>query len=255
MTSGADDHLRALRASSGYNRLCLRAWPCGALAEDSNPTGVKDVKASPTYYSRLRGVNLSCASMRCKAYENTRHSGGIGCPPANCRSVVHGGHHVSGCGALRRRVGFIGRALETGLEGGGVGALAAKPQPAARCRLSDEQKAQLVEILLRGPLAAGYFTDLWTCARLAQVIHKEFGVTYHVDHVGCILHDLGFTPQKPRRKARERDEAAIERWRRHDWPRIKKGDRGGKLVPFPVRQFRAVAKRRDGFVGRVSRVV
>jgi len=113
---------------------------------------------------------------------------------------------------------------------GGVAALAAKPQPAARCRVSDEQKAQLVEILLRGPLAAGYFTDLWTCARVAQVIHKEFGVTYHVDHVGRILHDLGFTPQKPRRKARERDEAAIERWRRHDWPRIKKGARGGKLA-------------------------
>ena len=85
---------------------------------------------------------------------------------------------------------------------GGVDALAAKPQPGPRCRLSDEQKGELVEMLLRGPLAAGYFTDLWTCARVAQVIHKQFGVTYHADHVGRILHDLGFTPQKPRRRAR-----------------------------------------------------
>ena len=84
---------------------------------------------------------------------------------------------------------------------GGVAALAAKPQYVPRCRLSDEQKRQLVEILLRGPLAAGYFTDLWTCARVAQVIDKEFGVTYHADHVGRLLHSLGFTPQKPRRRA------------------------------------------------------
>lgn len=113
---------------------------------------------------------------------------------------------------------------------GGVAALVAKPQPRPRCRLSDAQKAQLVEILLRGPLAAGYFSDLWTCARVAQVIQREFGVTYHADHVGRILHDLGFTPQKPQRRARERDEAAIERWRRVDWPRIKKGEPAEKLA-------------------------
>ena len=113
---------------------------------------------------------------------------------------------------------------------GGDAALASKPQYVPRCRLSDEQKAQLVEVLLRGPLAAGYVTDLWTCARVAQVIQQKFGVTYHADHVGRLLHALGFTPQKPRRKARERDEAAIERWRRRDWPRIKKGERGGKLA-------------------------
>lgn len=115
---------------------------------------------------------------------------------------------------------------------GGVAALAARPQHVPRCRLSDAQKAQLVDVLLRGPLAAGCFTDLWTCARVAQVIHKKFGVTYHADHVGRLLHALGFTPQKPRRKARERDEEAIERWRRVDWPRIKKGERGEKLASF-----------------------
>lgn len=113
---------------------------------------------------------------------------------------------------------------------GGEAALAAKPPHRQACRLSNEQKGQLVEILLLGPLAAGYFTDLWTCGRVRQVIQREFGVTYHVDHVGRLLHALGFTPQKPRRKARERDEAAIERWRREDWPRIKKGEPGGKLA-------------------------
>lgn len=115
---------------------------------------------------------------------------------------------------------------------GGVAALAIKPPHRTACRLSDEQKAELVEMLLRGPLVAGYFTDLWTCARVRQVIQQKFGVTYHVDHVGRLLHGLGFTPQKPRRQARERDEAAIQRWRKEDWPRIKKGEPGGKLALF-----------------------
>jgi len=116
------------------------------------------------------------------------------------------------------------------LKAQGPAGLAAKPHPGPGRRLSDAQQDELVEILLRGPLAAGYFTDLWTCGRVRQVIAEQFGVTYHVDHVGRLLHDLGFSPQKPQRRARERDEAAIERWRREDWPRIKKGEPDGKLA-------------------------
>ena len=54
------------------------------------------------------------------------------------------------------------------------------------------------------------------------MVRKEFRVSYHPDHVGRILHDLGFSPQKPQQVAREQDAAAIERWRKQDWPRIKK---------------------------------
>jgi transposase len=118
------------------------------------------------------------------------------------------------------------------LKAGGPAALAAKPHPGPTPKLADSQKDNLFEILLRGPLAAGYFTDLWTCARVQQVIEEKFGVTYHVDHVGRLLHSLGFSPQLPRRRARERDEEAIKHWRRCDWPRIKKGDRGRKLASF-----------------------
>jgi transposase len=67
---------------------------------------------------------------------------------------------------------------------------------------------------------------LWTCPRVAQVIRREFGVRYHVDHIGRLLRSLGFTPQKPERRARERDESAIQRWVKQDWPRIKKTPRG-----------------------------
>lgn len=112
---------------------------------------------------------------------------------------------------------------------GGLAALAPKRHPGPKSKLSAVQRRRVREILLRGPLAAGFSTDLWTCRRVAEVVQRELGVAYHPDHLGRILHDLGFSPQKPLRRARERDEEAIERWRRGDWPRIKKGDDDGKL--------------------------
>ncbi len=105
---------------------------------------------------------------------------------------------------------------------GGVKALAAVPHPGPKPRLSIDQKQQLVNILRQGPLAAGFKTDLWTCECVAEVVRQTFGVSYHPDHLGRILHDLGFTPQKPRVVARERDEAAIAHWPRYKWPAIKK---------------------------------
>lgn len=104
---------------------------------------------------------------------------------------------------------------------GGVAALAARPHPGPQAKLTAKQKLQLVELLKQGPRAAGYRTELWTCRRVAQLVRKKFGVTYHPDHLGRILHDLGFTPQKPKTVARERDEAAIAHWRRYTWPSLK----------------------------------
>ncbi len=104
----------------------------------------------------------------------------------------------------------------------GVEGLAARPHAGPATKLSEKQRSLLVAILLKGPMAAGYRTDLWTCARVSDVVRKQFGVSYHRDHMRRILHDLGFSPQKPRRVAREQDSAAVERWRRRDWPRIKK---------------------------------
>ena len=105
---------------------------------------------------------------------------------------------------------------------GGLRALAAKPHPGPSPKLSADQKRKLVDLLKAGPAAAGYRTDLWTCRRVADVVRKKFRVAYHADHVGRILHELGFTPQKPQRIAREQDATAVERWRKKDWPRIKK---------------------------------
>jgi len=113
-------------------------------------------------------------------------------------------------------------------ETGGMAALAAKPHPGPPARLSQDQQEQLCDLLVEGARAAGYDNDLWTCRRVAALIAQRFGVSYHFNHVGRILHALGFSPQKPLRRARERDEEAIERWRKEDWPRIKKRDADSK---------------------------
>ena len=108
------------------------------------------------------------------------------------------------------------------LEAGGMQALRAKPHPGRRARLKPEQRKSLEQVLLAGPEAAGFATDLWTLARVAQVIERLCGVKYHPGHVWYILRDMGWSCQKPERRARERDEVAIKAWRKKDWPRIKK---------------------------------
>ena len=109
------------------------------------------------------------------------------------------------------------------VEKGGLEALEAKPHPKPVSRLDAKQKRQLLEILLAGPRKAGYPNDWWTCRRVAEVVAKRFHVEYHPDYIGTILHDLGWTCQKPEQQAREADDAAIECWRTKGWSRIKKG--------------------------------
>ena len=106
----------------------------------------------------------------------------------------------------------------------GVQARAASGRPS---KLGLRQKRRLEALLLKGPLAAGFHTDLWTCPRVAELIKQRFGIDYHVDHVGRLLHDLGWSPQKPTRRAFERDEQAIRRWVREGWPRVKKTPAAG----------------------------
>jgi transposase len=100
--------------------------------------------------------------------------------------------------------------------------LRAKPHPGAKPKLPADRREELAELLLKGPLAHGYPTDLWTLQRVAKLIEKHFGVRYHPSSVWRLLQAIAWTSQKPERRARERDEQAIGRWRRKDWPRIKK---------------------------------
>jgi transposase len=80
----------------------------------------------------------------------------------------------------------------------------------------------LVKLLLRGPLTFGYRTNLWTTTRIAELIKAQFGVRYHRAHVGRLMHSLNWSHQKPERRAIERKEKAIRRWKRKGWARVKK---------------------------------
>lgn len=105
---------------------------------------------------------------------------------------------------------------------GGIEALAAKPTPGRPLKLNLDERRRLADLLLKGPIHHGFASELWTLNRVAEVIENHFGVSYHPSQVWRILLALGWSCQKPESRARERDEQAIARWRRVDWPRIKK---------------------------------
>jgi transposase len=97
-----------------------------------------------------------------------------------------------------------------------------RPTPGRPPKLSGAQRERLKRVLLKGPLAAGYPTDLWTLKRVAEVVTHLFQVEYHPCHVWRLLHSLGWSCQKPERRALQRNEAEIVHWKRHRWPHIKK---------------------------------
>jgi transposase len=109
---------------------------------------------------------------------------------------------------------------------GGARALKVRSSPGRPVKLQPIQRRRLVKVLLKGPLARGYRTNLWTTARIAEVIQQEFGVHYHRDHIGRLMHSFNWSHQKPETRAIERDEKTIARWKKKDWPRVKKTLRG-----------------------------
>jgi transposase len=104
----------------------------------------------------------------------------------------------------------------------GPAGLAPRPVPGCPAKLTARQRERIPKLLLRGALAWGFRTDLWTTPRIAAVIQRTFGVRYHPTHVGRLLAALDWSCQKPERRALERNEPAIAQWKRVIWPRIKK---------------------------------
>jgi transposase len=105
----------------------------------------------------------------------------------------------------------------------GAQPLRQKPPPVAPSRLSDEQRARLPELLAQGAQAHGFRGEVWTCERVAVVIRREFGLSYHPAHVSRVVRALGLSLQKPMRRANQRDEQAIRHWKEQRWPELKKG--------------------------------
>lgn len=118
------------------------------------------------------------------------------------------------------------------VQAAGEGALRVRFSPGRPPSLHARQHQRLVKLLLQGAIANGFRTELWTTARVAVLIRKQFRVRFHRSHVARLLHQLGFSCQKPERRALERKEARIEEWKRKDWPRIKKTLRGWVPTSF-----------------------
>jgi transposase len=95
-------------------------------------------------------------------------------------------------------------------------------RPGRKPEMTDDDRHRLQELLMEGPEKLGYETPLWTCSRVAHLIENEFDIEYHPGHVWKILVDLGWSCQRPERRARERNEEAIRYWRRVTWPDVKK---------------------------------
>jgi transposase len=112
---------------------------------------------------------------------------------------------------------WLARAREGGFE-----ALLARSAPGHPPKLSEAQKRLVPEFLWHGAEAYGFRGDVWTRARIARVIEEEFGARYHPGHVGRLLAELRWTPQVPIRRAIQRDEPAIRRWRDEVWPDLQR---------------------------------
>ena len=106
---------------------------------------------------------------------------------------------------------------------GGAEALRHRPPPGAPRRLAAAQLDRLPALLHRGAEAYGFRGQVWTCGRIAAVIRLACGLTYHPSHVGRLLKAMRWSLQKPARRARQRDEAAIARWRQETWPALNRG--------------------------------
>ena len=106
---------------------------------------------------------------------------------------------------------------------GGRQALAGAGRAGRLPWLTDEQVAEVAAALTQGPKANGFPTDMWTLARVTEVIEKVTGVRYSQTQTWTVLRErLGWSRQRPARRATERDDEAIERWVATEWPRIKK---------------------------------
>ena len=121
--------------------------------------------------------------------------------------------------ALGVTPGAVSQWLKRAREGGAQ-ALVHRMPPGRASRLSAEQKAELVHLLEQGAEAHGFLGNVWTTKRVAAVIKDAFGIRYHPAHMSRLLREVGWSVQKPIRRATQRNDAAIREWWRERWPAL-----------------------------------
>jgi transposase len=126
-------------------------------------------------------------------------------------------------GAIARVLGVTPGAISQWLKRareGGAQALVHRMPPGPPSKLTAEQKAALVRLLEQGAEAHGFLGDVWTTKRVAALIRQAFGVRYHPASMSRLLREIGWSVQKPIKRATQRNEAAIEQWRIERWPAL-----------------------------------
>lgn len=127
--------------------------------------------------------------------------------------------------ALKVSAGAVSGWL-TRARAGGRDALRRRPAPGPTPKLTADQRTRVPELLATGAEAYGFIGEVWTTRRVAVVIQREFGVRYHPAHVCRLLRALGWSVQKPIRRARQRNEDAIATWREDTRPALEKKSSG-----------------------------
>ena len=146
---------------------------------------------------------------------------------ATLRRVRAGRMLLSGKGPteVAEAVGVARQTVQTWknrLDKGGIDALRSMGGKGRPAKLVQRQLDVLRRCLLSSPTEYGFGTELWTLKRIRLLIERQFGVSFSEVHVWRILGALGFSSQKPERRAIERDEAAVQRFKRKTWPALKK---------------------------------
>jgi transposase len=124
--------------------------------------------------------------------------------------------------------------------GGSTRGLKARRRTGRPSKLTPEEWQQVAGLVRAGARTCGFPTERWTLTRVAHLIQRTFGVRYHPNYLAERLHRLGLSPQQPRTRAKERDDALVKAWLQRDWPRIKRGleEAGGRLPSWTRRVVR-----------------
>jgi transposase len=104
----------------------------------------------------------------------------------------------------------------------GYEALLEGQRPGRPGQLTRQQQVQLEDIIDSGPQAWGFLSGVWSAPMVGRIISEEFGIGYTARHVRRLLHEWGFSVQRPRRKLMRANPREQNRWRRHTYPRLKK---------------------------------
>ena len=130
-----------------------------------------------------------------------------------------------GCAEVALAVGVARQTVYTWkalFDEGGIDALRAVPEPGRPAKLDDAQLAAVRAAVLQSPTEHGFGTELWILKRVGVVIERLHGVRFSQAHIWRILGSLGFSPQKPQKRAIERNDDAVRSWKRSTWPALKK---------------------------------